>query len=150
MPGAEVTGGRARVPSSSATPAEVVPVDVGADTASQPAAHLLIEAEVDPTVNTRIVDVVRDLLESGVVQDHVGNGRVRERDVVGSAAEDLLGDRPRRVARGCMGRRIARETGRDDEGCPDRIWFGPRVVVAVAGADRCDWPPEDIVVLGLH
>src|SRR6266566_815730 len=91
--------------------AEGVVVDVGADAASHEGARLLIEAEVDPAVDARIVDVVGHLRELGVVEGHVRNARVRQRDVMAFVAKYPTGYRARRVAPRRVGRRIARETG---------------------------------------
>ena len=49
---------------------QVAAVDRATDVASQPGARLLIEAEMDPAVDARVVDIVGDLLESGVLQRH--------------------------------------------------------------------------------
>ena len=97
-----------------AAAAEIVLVDVGAHTASQVAAGLLIEAEVDAAVDARIVDVVGHLRERGVVERHLRNARVRQGDVVTAAAEDLLGYRAPRIARRRVRRRIARKARRGD------------------------------------
>ena len=131
-----------------AAAAEVIFVDISADLASLAGTCLLIEAEVDPAVNAGIVDVSSYLRELGVVEGHVWNGRVRQSDVMTSPAEDVLRYRAPRVARGRVGRRIARKTRRRDEGCPGRIGVGLSVAVGVAGVDRGVRPPEDIVVFG--
>ena len=82
---------------------EVILVNIRADLASLAAAGLLIEAEVNSTVDASIVDVSSYLRELGVVEDNVWNGGVRQGDVMDAAAEDLLGYHPRRVTRGPMG-----------------------------------------------
>ena len=132
-----------------AAAAEVIFVDISADLASLAGTCLLIEAEVNPAVNAGIVDVSSYLRELGVVEGHGRNGRVRQSDVMTSPAEDVLRYRAPRVARGRVGRRIARKTRRRDEGCPGRIGVGLSVAVGVAGADRCHWPPKAIGVLGI-
>ena len=74
-----------------AAAAQVILVDIGANPASLAGARLLIEAEVDPAVNARIVNVVSHLRELFVVEDHVRNARVRQSDVMASATEDFFG-----------------------------------------------------------
>ena len=81
-----------------AAAAEIIFVDIGADAASLAGTRLLIEAEVDSTVDARIVDVVSYLRELSVVEDHLRNARVRQGEVMAFAAEDLLGYRAPRIA----------------------------------------------------
>src|SRR6266850_5140111 len=66
------------------------------------------------------------------------------------ATEDFFGYRASRVARRRVGRRIAREARRRDKGRPGHIRIGLSVAVSVPGADRGVWPPENIVVFGIH
>src|SRR5256714_8194036 len=51
---------------------QVVLDDVGRDVASQSAARLLVEAEVDPAEDAGIIDIVGDRLEGRVMQDDAG------------------------------------------------------------------------------
>ena len=51
-------------------PAQVVLVDVFADPPPLLGAPILIEAEVDPAIDTRVVDIVGDLLEFRVLEGH--------------------------------------------------------------------------------
>lgn len=57
--------------------AQKILVDVGADLTPLAGTRLLIEPEVNPAINARIVHVVSDLRELGVVERHVLNIRVR-------------------------------------------------------------------------
>ena len=50
--------------------AEVVLVDIRPDVASQIGAGLLIEAKMDASVDARVADIVRDLVEPGVVEGY--------------------------------------------------------------------------------
>src|ERR1051326_8811715 len=95
-------------------PAELMPVDIGADASPHPSASFLVEAEVNPTIDARIVDVVRDLLQLIVVQHHTRHGGVRQGDGMVGATEKALEHRPRRVASGRMSGREAWETGCSD------------------------------------
>ena len=51
---------------------QVAAVDGPTDFASQSGAILLIEPEMDPAVDARVVDVGADSLEPGVLQGHAG------------------------------------------------------------------------------
>lgn len=53
--------------------AQIVLVDFTTESAALLRSCLLVGSEVDPAVNPRIGDVIRDLLERGVLQDDVGN-----------------------------------------------------------------------------
>src|SRR4029434_2281717 len=66
------------------------------------------------------------------------------------ADKDFLGYCAPRIAGRRVGRRIAWEARRIDEGHPGHIRVGLSVAVGVAGADRSVWPPENIVVFGIH
>jgi hypothetical protein len=69
---------------------QVVLVNVLADTLSLTGARFLIESKMDPAIHARVVDVLDDPLEGGVLQDHARHGDVRERDVVtGGAVKPL-------------------------------------------------------------
>ena len=57
--------------------AEVVLVNIRPDVASQIAAGLLIEAKMNAAVDARITDIVRDLVEPGVVEGHPRCGSCR-------------------------------------------------------------------------
>src|SRR4030095_9770987 len=66
------------------------------------------------------------------------------------AAKDFLGYCAPRIAGGRVGRRIAWEARRIDKGHPGHIRLGLSVPVGVPGADRGVWPPQNIVVFGIH
>jgi hypothetical protein len=57
-----------------------VSVHIGADLSSLLTARFLIEAEMDSAIDTRVVDVVGDLLEGLVLQDYARNRRVAQGD----------------------------------------------------------------------
>src|SRR6185295_12199488 len=90
--------------------AEVVFVDVGADTAAQFGAALLVEAEVDPAEDARVADVVGDLVEPGVVEDQSRHGGVRHGDGMPAGAERTNQHLGGAVAAAAVIRRVARET----------------------------------------
>ena len=60
--------------------AQIALIDRGAHFASEPRSALLVEAEVDPAKDARVVDVRGDLLEFGVLVDERRKVRVRDRD----------------------------------------------------------------------
>jgi hypothetical protein len=57
-----------------------VPVHVCADPPALLSACFLIEAEMDSAIDTRVVDVVGDLLEGLVLQNYARNRRVAQGD----------------------------------------------------------------------
>src|SRR5580658_1864624 len=59
---------------------QYVPVHVLAHLASLFTTDVLIEAEMDSAVDTRVIDVVGDLLEVLVLQDYTRDHRVAQRD----------------------------------------------------------------------
>src|SRR5436305_2111353 len=91
-------------------------VNVSADLRTLYAAFLLVIAKVNPAVNTRVIDVVRDLAQAVVVQlqNDAGTCRSRESDPVRPVAENSRQDLARRVTRACVGRRIAGKASRHD------------------------------------
>lgn len=69
---------------------QIVLVDVLTDPASLLSARILIEAEMDPAIDARVVDVSGDLLELVVLERHACDGWRRHRDGLRSPAEDTL------------------------------------------------------------
>ena len=122
--------------------AEIMPVDVGAEPAALLGARGLIEAEMNPSVNTRVVDVFGDLPECRVLESNIGHGRARQGDGVASGAKGSIEHLTRRIAQGRVGRGIAGMAGRDDE----RLEFGIggclRIAIRVTGANRGLRTPE--------
>jgi len=84
------------------TRTEIVFDDVFADLASKPAACLLLEPKMNTAVDASIIDVLGDVVEGRVVEDDVGQRRVRESDRVTTRAKQQLGD----LARGAASRRV--------------------------------------------
>src|SRR5438094_5569577 len=60
--------------------AEVVLVNIRRDVTSQIGAGILIEAKMDASVDARVADIVRDLVEAGVVEGEPRHDGVRHDD----------------------------------------------------------------------
>ena len=71
---------------------KILQIDVPANAASHQASSLLVEAEMDAAVDARVIDVVGDVTKVRVLQRHVWNGRMRERDRVAEGTVEQLGD----------------------------------------------------------
>ena len=59
---------------------QVVLINCASDSLTQPRACHLVGSEVYPAINAGVGDVVRNLLKRGVLQDDVGQRRIRQRD----------------------------------------------------------------------
>jgi hypothetical protein len=60
-------------------------------------AGILIESEVDPAKHPGVVDVVREIVERLVREDHAWNARMRQLEANVMPAQKALGDFPRGV-----------------------------------------------------
>src|SRR5579859_630692 len=113
-------------------------------------ASFLVIAEMNSAIDPRIVDIVGDLFQLRVVQDHVRNPRIGQRDGISSTAEDLLDNLSGAITCGCMGRGVARKCWRSDERSVGGIRIGPGIVVRVPGTNSSYGPPADIKIFGFH
>src|SRR5688572_12588921 len=110
----------------------------------------LIEAEVNPAEDARIVDVSRDLVECRIAQHDAGHRRMRHDDLVAMQAKCMLEHRARRTAgRGVAGA-VAGMAGRFDERHIRCIRFGALVAIRPACGNRRFGAPEVIVIFRLH
>ena len=81
--------------------AEVVLVHIRRDVASQIGAGILIEAKMDAAEDARVADVVRDLVESGVVEGQPRHGGVRHGDGMATGTVDTPQNLGGAIARRC-------------------------------------------------
>src|SRR5216117_3827040 len=90
--------------------AEVVFVNIRPDVASQVGAGLLIEAKMDASVDARVADIVRDLVEAGVVEGEPRHGGVRHGDGMATGTVDTPQNLGGTIACASVIRRITGET----------------------------------------
>lgn len=108
---------------------QIVRVHVLADANAQRLASVLVRAEVDPAVDPRVGNVVRDIRQGGIFERHsVIHQRDRERTI----AVDLFQHCARGIAQCAVSRWIAGKAGRPDE--RPECGVGLRTVVAVRGS----------------
>lgn len=69
---------------------QAVLVDIPADVSTLPTARLLIEAEMNSAIDAGIRNIVCDLTELGVVEDHTWQPGGRQGNGLGSATEDVF------------------------------------------------------------
>ena len=77
---------------------QVVLVDVSRDVTSQAPTGVLVKSKVDFREDALVVDIIRDLLERGVVQGHAWHGGVRDRDGMDAGTVETPRDLGRAVA----------------------------------------------------
>src|SRR6266496_2677637 len=94
--------------------AEVVLVNKTRDVPTQIGAGILIEAEMDASVDARVADIVRDLVEPGVVEGQSRHGGVRHGDGMATGTVDTPQDLGGAIASAAVIRRIAGETRREN------------------------------------
>src|SRR5580658_3592096 len=82
---------------------QVISVHFAADSMAEPCACPLVESIMDPTVNTRISDVMGNLPKRRVLQDDGGHGRIGQRDCVSGFAVKTPQHLSRSVARTAVG-----------------------------------------------
>lgn len=95
--------------------AEAMAQDIFADAASLAAAGFLIETEMNTACDSRLIDIVRDLLEGCILQNNFGNSRVAERDAVAALAEHSFKHRARGSAKAGVPGRIGGKRRREDQ-----------------------------------
>src|ERR1700690_1046051 len=127
----------ATVPLSVGAP-QYVPVHVGAHLSPLLTTCFLIEAEMDSAVDTRVADVVGDLLEGLILQDHARNRRIAQGNEMVTRPIESLEYFASRIAQAAVRRPITRKAWGDD------VWLPGRVAARV---DRRFRPPEVIKIL---
>src|SRR5213593_4695275 len=111
--------------------AQIMLGDVGRDVAPQTATNLLLEPEVDPAVDTRVVNIVRDLLERRVVKGDPGDRGIRESDRMATGAIQSAKDLGTAARSARVVRRVTREARRRDEGDEASVGIRLRIVIGV-------------------
>src|SRR2546421_5737753 len=112
--------------------AEVVLVNIRRDVAPEIGAGILIEAKMDASVDARVVDIARDLVEPGVVEGQPWHGGVRHGDGMAASTVDTPQDLGGAVASAGVIRRVARETRRENVRHKGEVGVG--CFVAIEGA----------------
>jgi len=95
---------------------KIVLVHVRRDVASEGGAGVLVESKMDAAVDTRVADVVRDLVEGRVMEGQAGDGRAHHDDVMIGGAVHPPQDFRGAIAAAAVVGRIAGEAGRENYG----------------------------------
>ncbi len=115
---------------------QVVLVDRGGDSPSQAPACHLVEAKMYSAVDARIVDIIGNLLERGVLQNDVRHGRIGQRDRMSALAVKTSQDLGTAITSARVIRGVARKTWRRDEWEESQVGIGFPVAVRVTRTNR--------------
>ena len=113
-----------------------VPKYVGTHLSSELRARFLVEAEVNSTVDARVVDVAGDLPEGAVLERDASDRRIAERDEMMARAEHALEHLTSRATRASMRRCVAREARCKHERREGGVPASEQIPIGIAGADR--------------
>src|SRR6185295_13616201 len=104
------------------------------------------ETKVDAAEDSRVADIVGDLVEPGVAERHPRHGRVRHGDGMATLTEGTLQNLGGAVAGAAVIRRIARETRRENVRHIGDVTVGSGVAIQVTLENRRLGPPELVVI----
>src|SRR5687768_14854100 len=101
---------------------------------------------MDTAVDPGVIDIIRNLLPRGVIENHARRVWAGQRDRVAALTIDVLEHLTSGARRARMVRRITGERRCDYERQPIWVWIGLLVAICIAGPDRCHWPPGVVVI----